>query len=126
MRFARIVFLAAGISGILMIAPMYLEDRFFENDPPAINRPEFFYGFAGLCLAWQFMFIVIGLDPLRYRLAMLPALFEKISFAAAVPLLYIQGRVTAMWLGFAAMDGTWFVLFALAFWLTACGPKMEK
>ena len=47
---------------------------------------------------------------------------EKGSFAAAIPLLYAADRVTAVWLGFAAMAATWLVLFAVAFWRT---PKKE-
>jgi hypothetical protein len=30
MRFAKWVFLLAGVSGVLMVAPMYLEDRIFQ------------------------------------------------------------------------------------------------
>lgn len=118
MGFARWVFLLAGGSGVLMVAPLYLEGRFFESDPPAINRPEFYYGFAGVCLAWQVMFLLIGTDPVRFRPAMLPAVLEKAGFVAAVPVLYAAGRVQARWLGFAAMDATWLVLFAAAFWRT--------
>jgi hypothetical protein len=109
------VFLLAGASGVLMILPLYLEDRFFREFPPAINRPEFYYGFAGVTLAWQFLFVVIGLNPVRYRLAMLPAMLEKASFAAAVPILYAADRVTGVWLAFAAMDAIWLVLFVVAF-----------
>jgi hypothetical protein len=118
MRFARWVFLLAGASGLLMVAPLYLEDRFFQEDPPAINRPEFYYGFVGLCLAWQVMFLVIASDPVRYRTAMLAAMLEKVSFALAIPLLYAAGRVSILWVGFASMDATWLVLFAVAYWLT--------
>ena len=118
MRFARWVFLLAGASGVLTVAPLYLEGRFFRDDPPQINRPEFYYGFAGVTLAWQFLFLLIGSDPVRYRLAMLPAVLEKAGFAVAVPLLYLQERVTAKWVGFAAMDGVWLVLFVISFLLT--------
>jgi hypothetical protein len=118
MRFARWVFLLAGASGVLMIAPMYLEAWFFEQYPPTINRPEFYYGFVGVTLAWQVMFLVIALDPVRYRLAMLPAMLEKAGFAIAVPVLYAQQRVQTMWLAAAAMDATWLVLFVGAFLLT--------
>ncbi len=121
MRFAKWVFLLAGVSGILMVAPLYLEDRFFQDYPPGINRPEFYYGFTGVTLAWQFMFLVIGSDPVRYRLAMLPAMLEKASFAIAIPILYAAERVTAVWLGFAAMDATWLVLFVIAFLRTPKG-----
>ena len=79
MRLARWVFLLAGASGILMVAPLYCEERFFRDNPPTINRPEFYYGFAGLCLAWQVLFLVIASDPVRYRPAMLPAMLEKAS-----------------------------------------------
>ena len=49
MTFARWVFWIAGASGVLMILPLYAEARFFEGDPPAINRPEFYYAFVGVC-----------------------------------------------------------------------------
>ncbi len=52
MKFARIVFLVAGIWGVLVIAPLYfLFDLIGQNDPPAITHPGFFYGFVGLGLA---------------------------------------------------------------------------
>jgi hypothetical protein len=70
MRFARRTFLLAGISGVLMVAPLYFEERFVADFAPAINHPEFYDGFAGLCLAWQLMFLVIASDPIRYRPAM--------------------------------------------------------
>ena len=122
MRFAKWVFLLAGASGVLIIAPLYLESRFFQDDPPAINRPEFYYGFAGVTLAWQFMYLLIGTDPVRYRLAMVVASLAKTSFAVAVLVLYFQQRVAAWWLGAAAMDSTWVILFLIAFFLTSKGP----
>ena len=70
----------------MLVVPLYFEERFFRDYPPAINRPEFYYGFAGVTLAWQCMFLVIGSDPVRYRAAMLPAMPEKASFAAAIPI----------------------------------------
>src|SRR4051812_29371685 len=122
MRFSRWVFLLAGVSGVLMILPLYLEDRFFRDYPPAINRPEFYYGFVGVTLAWQVMFLVIGSDPVRYRPAMLPAVLEKAGFAVAVPVLYAADRVAAVWLGFAAVDATWLVLFVAAYLRTPKEP----
>ncbi len=115
MRVAQWIFLLAGFSGVIMIAPLYFEERYFEDYPPASNRPEFYFGFAGLCMAWQVMFIMIGLAPVRYRMAMLPSMSEKASFAFVIPILYAQDRVAPIWLGFASMDATWFVLFIIAF-----------
>src|SRR5215472_11226304 len=108
MRFAKWVFLLAGVSGILMVVPPYfLERRTGEDYPPSITHPEYYYGFFGVTLAWQVMFLVIASDPVRYRRAMLPAMLEKASFALAIPLLYTLGRVAGMWIGAASMDATW-------------------
>lgn len=124
MRFARWVFLLAGLGGIVVVAPLYfLEELVGRDNPPPINHPKFFYGFAGVTLAWQVMFLVIGSDPVRYRLAMLPAMLEKAGFVIAIAVLYSMGRVHAMWLGAASMDGTLFVLFMVAYLRT---PKNEE
>ena len=50
---------------------------------------------------------------------MLPAMVEKASFAIAIPTLYALERVTVTWVGFAAMDATWLVLFIIAYVRTA-------
>ena len=116
MRFAKWVFLLAGFTGVLMVIPPYfLEEQFGCDDPPPINHPEFYYVFFGVTLSWQVMFLVIGSDPIRYRRAMIPAMLEKASFAFAIPVLYALGRVTVIWIGFASMDATWLVLFAIAY-----------
>ena len=124
MRFAKWVFLLAGGSGVLMIVPPYfLERQTGEDYPPPITHPEYYYGFFGVTLAWQLLFLVIAADPVRYRTAMLPAMLEKASFAVAVPLLYAAGRVAAVWVGFAAMDATWLVLFVAAYLRTPKGQN---
>jgi hypothetical protein len=116
MRFAKWVFLLAGASGVLLLVPGYfLEQKTGEDLPPPISHPEYYYGFLGVTLAWQFLFLVIASDPVRYRTAMLPAMLEKAGFAFAVPILFAAGRVAAVWLGFASMDATWLVLFVIAY-----------
>jgi hypothetical protein len=116
MRFAKWVFLLAGATGVLLVLPPYfLEAQFGRDNPPAVNHPEFYYGFFGVTLAWQVLFLVIGADPIRFRRAMLPAMLEKVSFAVAIPILYALGRVAVTWLAFAAMDGTWLILFVVAY-----------
>ena len=65
------------------------------------------------------MFLVIGSDPIRFRRAMLPAMVEKASFSIAIPTLYALERVSVTWVGFAAMDATWLVLFIIAYVRTA-------
>jgi hypothetical protein len=120
MRFAKWVFRLAGIIGALMVIPAYfLEQQFGVDYPPPPNHPELYYGFFGVTLAWQFMFLMIGADPIRFRPAMLAAMLEKASFAVAIPILYLLGRVNGAWAGFAAMDATWLALFMIAYIATA-------
>jgi hypothetical protein len=128
MRFARWVFAVAGLCGLAVIVPPYfMEERFGLEHPPAVNHPEFYYGFMGVTLAWQFLFLLIAYDPIRYRLAMLPAMVEKISFVAAVFSLYALHRVSGSIVGFAVLDAMWFVLFAISLLRTPhAREKMER
>ena len=68
LRFARWVFLLAGIIGlVIVVPPFFQEDQFGRDYPPEITHPEFFYGFLTAVLAWQLMYITIGTDPVRFR-----------------------------------------------------------
>src|SRR5580704_4668496 len=91
LKFAKIVFIVAGILGILQLLPLYfLFDFVGRNTPPAINHPEFYFGFAGVALAWQFVFLLIGNNPHRYRVMMLPSILEKASYVLALLALSTQ------------------------------------
>jgi hypothetical protein len=92
-----------------------LEAQFGRDNPPAVNHPEFYYGFFGVTLAWQFVFLVIAVDPMRYRLAMPPAMLEKASFAIAIPILYALKRVNFTMVAYSLMDATWLVLFIITY-----------
>ncbi len=127
MKFARWVFWISGATGLLVtIPPYFLEVKTGVDYPPPINHPEFYYGFFGVTVAWQALFLLIGFDPARYRPVMLPALIEKSSFVVAIIVLYSLARVPAVWLIFASCDGTWFVLFLMAFWKTRSTGKLER
>jgi hypothetical protein len=55
MKFAKIVFWGAGIWGVLVLTPLYfMYDLIGRQEPPPITHPGFYYGFAGVALAWQF------------------------------------------------------------------------
>jgi hypothetical protein len=115
-QFARRVFLAAGIYGIIVLAPQYLVELGFGPPLAApIQRPEHFYGFIGVAFAWQFVFLIIARDVVRYRLLMLPAILEKLVFGVPVLLLYAAGRVGTDVLVFGAIDLTLGALFLLSF-----------
>ena len=122
MRFARWVFLAAGVYGLLVLLPFYfLERQIGRDQPPAITHPEYYYGFLGVAVAWQVAFLLIGRDPARYRPLMIPAMIEKFSFVLAVAALYVNGRASGPILGGAAGDLVLGVLFVAAYLRTRPG-----
>jgi len=119
MRFAKVAFWVAAIWGLLIIPPLYfLFDSIGRNNPPPINHPDFFYGFVGVTLAWQIAFAFIAMDAVRFRPLMVPAVFEKFSYAIAVFLLVSQGRVHKPALFFAGVDATLGVLFVISYFKT--------
>jgi hypothetical protein len=116
MKFAKVVLWVAGIWGILVLTPLYfLFDVIGRNDPPAITHPGFYYGFAGLGLAWQIAFLFIAMDPVRLRPMMIPSVVEKFSWGIAVVVLVMQGRMHQSDLMFGAMDLLLGVLFVIAY-----------
>lgn len=104
MRFAKRVFLVAGIYGVIALIPQY----FF---PAPAQRPEFFYGFIGIALAWQILFFVIASDPVRFRPAMPVGILEKVAFGLPTVVLFAQNRTTVDMLAAAIVDLVWAVLF---------------
>jgi hypothetical protein len=103
--FARRVFWWAGIYGLIVLLPQYfMEGRINRDFPPPITHPEHFYGFVGVALAWQFVFLTIARDPVRYRPLMLGAILEKVSFGAAAVVLFWLGRITLVVLAPALVD----------------------
>ena len=116
MRFARTLFLIAGIYGLVVLLPQYfLEEKNGRDFPPAITHPEYYYGFIGVALAWQVLFLIISSDPLRYRQMMIPSILEKAGFGVAAVVLYLQHRVSVVLLGAAIIDLVLGLLFILAY-----------
>lgn len=114
MRFARWVFTVAGIYGFVAVAPLYLMEGVIARTSPPISHPEYFYGFIGVTLAFQLLFLIIGRDPVRLRPAMLAAVIEKLSFPPAVYLLVSQGRTPPAVAVFATIDLVLAVLFVVS------------
>lgn len=123
MKFAKIVFWLAGISGVLIITPLFfLFDVIPQKDPPAITHPAFFYGFAGVALVWQFAFILIAGNPVRFRPMMIPAILEKLAYSVPLIVLVLQKRTSKPDLLFAAIDLTFCALFVFAYIRTPAEP----
>jgi hypothetical protein len=119
MKFAKTVFWIAGIWGFLVITPLFfLFDLIGRNDPPPITHPGFFYGFAGVALAWQIAFLFIAQDPARYRPLMIPSIFEKASYSIAVFVLVFQGRMHSSDFVFGGTDLLLGLLFVIAYFKT--------
>ena len=116
MAFAKRVYIAAGIWGLLIIFPMYfLESRISEQQPPAITHPEYYYGFVGLALTWQILYLMIGFHPIKYRTIMLVSIFAKTIYGLAVCMLFATARVSFVVLVVSSLDLVWAVLFAIAY-----------
>jgi hypothetical protein len=116
MRFAKTVFLLAGASGVLLATPAYFLEGWAEvHDPPALSHPVHYYGLVGVVLVFQFFYLLVATDPLRYRPVMLLGALGKATFAVTVFVLFGIGRVSALWLGFAAFDSIWVILFLIAY-----------
>jgi hypothetical protein len=116
MRFAKFVFIVAGIWGLLVLAPLFfLEQKIGVDHPPAITHPEYFYGFVCVALAFQFVFLIIGRDPIRYRPLMLVAMVEKFPFVIVCAMLYMHGRLYPAFLVGPAADLILGLLFVAAY-----------
>jgi threonine/homoserine/homoserine lactone efflux protein len=119
MKFAKWLFAIAGIYGLLVVAPLYWREAQIAHDyPPAITHPEYFYGFIGVTVAWQLLFILLSRDPIRHRVMMLPAIVEKVAYGLALVALFFSHRVPTLLLGFSIVDLGFAALFAVAFWVT--------
>jgi hypothetical protein len=120
MRFAKIVFIGAGIWGVTVLTPLYwLVDITGRRYEAPLNHPHFFFGFLSVALAWQVAFLVIGANPIRLRPLMVPAMLEKFGHVATVVAMFSQGRIGTLDAQGAVPDFVLGVLFVAAFATTA-------
>lgn len=122
MTFARRIFTLAGIYGLLVMTPMYfLEPQISAMGKP-LSNPEFYYGFVGVTLVFQLVFLTVGRDPERFRPIMLLGVLEKASFAGAVATLCLMGRTQGIIVIFAVIDAVLGALFLLAWMRSRATP----
>jgi hypothetical protein len=84
-RLTKLTFRFAGLWGMLVIVPVYfLYDEIGRKDPPVLSHPHFYFGWLGVTLAWQVLFLMLASDPIRYKPMMIPAMFEKLGYMLTV------------------------------------------
>lgn len=115
MKFARVVFIGAGVWGVTVLTPLYwLIDITGRRYRPPIDYPHFFFGFVSVAMAWQLAFLIIGSNPVRFRALMIPAILEKLGFVSTLAVLYAQSRISAVDAQAAVPDLMLCVLFVVA------------
>jgi hypothetical protein len=97
MKFAKVVFIAAGIWGIGVLTPLYW----------LVDVSGRRYG--------EIAFLIIGSNPARFRMLMIPGMLEKLGYVVGLSLLYQQARVTWADAQAAVPDFVLAILMMLAF-----------
>ena len=111
MKFARWIFLIAGIYGVVVLTPGLLM--------PPQGAPEFYYGFIGSALVWQLAFFIVARDPVGFRALMPICMLEKLAFFVTCLALRFTGQMDASPIFIGAMiDGLWLLLFVWAWFAT--------
>ena len=119
-RLAKTIYFIAGIYGLIVLVPQFfMEEKTGRDFPPAITHPEYYYGFIGVGVAWQVLFLILSKDPVRYRAMMIPSILEKASFAIAVLVLFFQHRIPPIILAAGMIDLIFGLLFILAYFKTS-------
>jgi hypothetical protein len=115
---ARWIFILAAAYGVPAMGSWYFVTPKIVWQAPS-QQPEIYYGFAGLAVAWQVVFLLIAFNPLRYRPLMLLAAFgEKFLFSGMLILLMHRHIARPHWRPFAAIDFLLGVAFVIAFLIT--------
>jgi len=108
MTFARCVFWLAAAFGFAVVYPLYR----------TAGTPTY-YGMIATLIAWQTAFVIIGVNPRRYRWLMLPAVLEKGLWMVTLFVLHTRGEVDKRsMIANAATHGLLGVLFLVSFAVT--------
>ena len=104
MKFAKRVFLVAGVYGVIVIVPMYFaEGRIGRDHPPAITHPEFYYGFlgvAGKSCSWCWLKTRRGIGPWSSPRCWKKSVTDRSGcFASGA-----QDSTRGVWLGLGGLD----------------------
>ena len=115
MKFARWVFAVAGVYGVLVTFPLYfMEGRINADYPPAISHAEYYYGFAGVVLVWQVLFLFIAKNPAAFRPVIPFCIAEKMSMIPIFAVLFPGGRFPSNWIPLMLID----LILGALFWIS--------
>ena len=115
MTFAKRVFTWSSIYGVLVLLPLYfLEETNAKLDPPAMNHPEYYYGFTGVAFAWQAAYFLCGRDPIRFKPFMLVCALAKASWFTTAITLFLLHRCSSTVVASATPDAILCLLFLVA------------
>jgi hypothetical protein len=81
--FTRVVFALAGIIGLGSLVPLYQ-----QSGSPA------YYALVGTVAAWQVLFFMIAWRPAELRVAMIPAVLEKLFWVITIVAIYMRGGMS--------------------------------
>jgi hypothetical protein len=124
MRFAKVVFIAAGVWGIVVLTPLYfLIDISGRQYAAPTTYPQFVYGFLSVAMAWQIAFLMIGTSPVRFRPLMIASMVEKFGHVMTVAVLYAQARISTLDAMAAGPDLLLGALFIAAFAKTSTSDQ---
>ena len=119
MKFAKVVFLLAGVWGIAVLTPLFwLVDISGRRYTPPADDPQFFYGFIAVAMLWQIVFLAIASNPVRFRPLMIIGVLEKLTYVTIVTVLYAQSRIGPIDAQAAIPDGLIGILFIWAYFKT--------
>jgi hypothetical protein len=72
------------------------------------------------------LFLLLSTNPVRYRLMMIPSMFEKVVFVIPVVILYYQNRVSPVIVGVSLVDLLFGVLFLIAYIKTGAVNEVTR
>jgi hypothetical protein len=81
--FTRVVFAVAGIVGLGYLVPLYQQ-----------SGSPVYYALLGTVAAWQVLLFVIAWRPAELRVAMIPAVLEKLFWVVTIGMIYMRGGMS--------------------------------
>ncbi len=116
MKLARFVFGFAAVWGLLVLTPLYwMVEAIGREYPPPFTHTDFYFGFLAVTMAWQLAFVIIAINPIRFRPIMLAAMVEKFGYVLTMGALYGQGQIGLSQFAVSGPDLVLGVLFVAAF-----------